>query len=289
MKAIAFAPGHISGFFEPVYHNQDLAKSGSRGAGMSITLGALSEVFIEPSNKQSIEIYLNKKISSAPVTNLALKYLIGTKNLKILVKTILQLPTGQGFGMSGAGALSATLAAAKITGQSREEAIKAAHSAEVQLKTGLGDVIASSFGGLEIRKNPGLPPWGFIEHIPCKSDIVICVVGKKIHTKNILDDKSKINSIIEYGKYCTKKLMENPSVENYFKLSKYFAEKTKLADKKIIGAINAVKNYGMASMCMIGNSIFAIGKTPKICRVLCTYGKLYVCFIDKYGARILEQ
>jgi len=52
MKAIAFAPAHISGFFEPVYHKEDFARSGSRGAGMSVSLGAISEVFIEPSNKQ---------------------------------------------------------------------------------------------------------------------------------------------------------------------------------------------------------------------------------------------
>ena len=289
MKAIAFAPGHISGFFEPVYHKEDFARSGSRGAGMSVSLGALSEVFIEPSNKQSIEVYLNKKRSTAPVSNLAIKYLIGSNKLKVLVKTRLQLPTGQGFGMSGAGALSAALAVSKITGQSREEALKAAHFAEIQYKTGLGDVLASSFGGFEIRKNAGLPPWGIIEHIPCKSDVVICVIGKKINTKNILIDKSKKEPIVEYGKYCTKKLLENPSIENYFRLSQLFTEKTGLANKKVIDAINAANNYGNASMCMLGNSVFAIGKTPELCKTLCTFGKLYICFIDNYGARILES
>ena len=43
MKATAFAPGHISGFFEPVY-TPDLSRSGSRGAGINISLGAFSEV-----------------------------------------------------------------------------------------------------------------------------------------------------------------------------------------------------------------------------------------------------
>ena len=289
MKATAFAPGHISGFFEPVCHPEDLSRSGSRGAGMSVSLGAVSEVFIEPSNKQLIEIYLNKKRSNAPVTNLAIKYLIGSNKLRVTAKTILQLPIGQGFGMSGAGALSTTLALAKLLGYAREDALKAAHFAEVQLKTGLGDVIASSFGGLEIRKNAGLPPWGFIEHIPCKSDVVICVIGKKIDTKNILTDKSRINTIIDYGKYCTKKLLEKPSVENYFRLSQLFTEKTGLADKKVIDAINAANNHGHASMCMLGNSVYAVGNTPQLCKILCRFGKLYICFIDNYGARILEQ
>jgi len=288
MKAIGFAPGHISGFFEPVYHKEDFSRSGSRGAGINISLGALSEVFIEPSNKQSVDIYLNKKRSTASVSNYAIKYLIGKNKLKVLVKTILQLPMGQGFGMSGAGALSAALAVAQITGQSREEAVKAAHFAEIQYKTGLGDVLASSFGGLEIRKNAGLPPWGFIEHIPCKSDVVICVIGKKINTKNVLTDSKKANTIVEYGKYCTKKLLDKPSVENYFTLSQIFTNKTGLADKKVIDAINAANNHGNASMCMLGNSVYAVGNTPQLCRILCTFGKLYICFIDNYGARILE-
>ncbi len=39
MKGIAFAPGHISAFFEPVYSEQDFDRSGSRGAGFSLSLG----------------------------------------------------------------------------------------------------------------------------------------------------------------------------------------------------------------------------------------------------------
>ena len=57
MKSTAFAPGHISGFFEPVY-NQDLSRTGSRGAGINISLGAVSEVFAENSTTQNFEIYV---------------------------------------------------------------------------------------------------------------------------------------------------------------------------------------------------------------------------------------
>ena len=41
MKATAFAPGHISGFFEPVF-NPDLSRTGSCGAGINISLGAIT-------------------------------------------------------------------------------------------------------------------------------------------------------------------------------------------------------------------------------------------------------
>ena len=287
MKATAFAPGHISCFFEPVYHNEDIFRTGSRGAGINLSLGTVSEVIVENSDVQNIEVYINNKPSSAPVTNMALKYLIGDNPLHVTVKTKQDLPTGQGFGMSAAGALSSTLALTKITNITMSDAMKASHYAEVKQRTGLGDVIASCFGGIEIRKSAGLPPWGLIEHISGDFDLVLCVVGKKIDTKKVLLDKSKTEKITEYGRYCTKKLLENPSIENLFYLSQVFTRKTGLADKTVIEAINSTKQYGFASMCMLGNSVFAIGKTNQLSSVLSKFGKVYVCNIDHAGARVL--
>jgi pantoate kinase len=208
--------------------------------------------------------------------------------LKITINTKLDLPVGQGFGMSGAGVLSATTALAKLLSIPNEEAIKASHYAEVQLGTGLGDVIASSFGGIEIRREAGLPPWGMIEHIPGKYEVVLCVIGEKIDTKKILSDPTKINEISSYGRFCTKKIIENPSVKNLFTLSQMFTIKTRLAEKKVLKAIKSANNHGMASMCMLGNSVFAIGDTKKLSETLASYGKTYICTVDKYGAQILK-
>ena len=287
MKGTAFAPGHISGFFEPVYE-QDMSRTGSRGAGINISLGAMSEVFAEGSTKQDFEVFINNRKSNAPVTKLALKYLIGENPLKVIVKTKYELPFGQGFGMSAACALSATYALSEIVDLSFSDAMKAAHFAEIQLKTGLGDVMASCFGGIEIRKSPGLPPWGIIEHIPGKCDLVLCIVGKKLDTKKILNAPQKVTKVVDYGKYCTKKILESPSVENLFSLSQTFTKKTDLADTHVLKAIDAVDKFGKASMCMLGNSVFAIGKTDELCKTLSSYGKVIVCSVDEYGARVLE-
>lgn len=289
MKATAFAPGHISGFFEPIYHKGGVARTGSRGAGLCVSFGAISEVIAEGSTNQNIEIYVNGKRANAPVTQLALKYLLRANPIHLVVKTKLELPVGQGFGMSAAGALSATCALASITGISQIEAIKASHRAEVQLKTGLGDVISSSFGGIEIRKEAGLPPWGIIEHIPGLYELVLCVVGKKLDTKKILSDPNKVNDIVNYGKYCTKKLLEKPSIENFFTLSQIFAMKTNLVDKRVTDAIKVANQFGMASMCMLGNSVFAIGKTDMLCQALSKFGKVFVCTVDEGGARVLDK
>ena len=43
---------------------------------------------------------------------------------------------------------------------------------------------------------------------------MLCVIGKKIDTKKVLSDKNKVSRIVEYGKFCTKKILEGPSVEN---------------------------------------------------------------------------
>jgi pantoate kinase len=287
MKATAFAPGHISGFFEPIY-NQDINRTGSRGAGINITFGSVSEVICESSTTQNFNIYVNNRKSSAPVIRLALKYLLGNSPVKVVVKNKNELPVGQGFGMSAAGALSATYALAKILKISSNDALRASHFAEVQLKTGLGDAIASSFGGIEIRKSAGLPPWGIIEHIPGQGELVLCVVGKKLETKNILEDTNKAAKIVDYGKYCTKKILEKPSVENLFTLSKAFTENTNLADEKVLCAIDAASKFGLASMCMLGNSIFAMGKTDELCNTLSPFGKIFVCNVDEFGARVIE-
>jgi pantoate kinase len=288
MKAIAFAPGHISGFFEPVYHPEDLTRTGSRGAGINITLGALTEVSVSQIGIQNFDISINNKRTQDPVISLALKYLLRDNPLNVTVKTKTNLPSGQGFGISAASVLSTTMALTKIVNISKEEALKASHFAEIQMKTGLGDVIASSFGGIEIRKSAGLPPWGLIEHIPGTYDIVLCVIGKKINTKKVLNDKSKMIKISGYGKYCTKKILESPSIENLFNLSQTFTEKTGISDVKVKNAIKSANKYGMASMCMLGNSIFAIGKTEELVKVLSPFGKIFVCSVDENGARVIE-
>jgi pantoate kinase len=117
----------------------------------------------------------------------------------------------------------------------------------------------------------------------------LCIIGNKLDTKKILTNPSKANVISEYGKYCTKKILENPSVENLFLLSQEFTNKTGLADKKVIDAINVANQFGMASMCMLGNSIFSIGKTQELCKVLSTFGKVCICKVDQLGARIIND
>ena len=60
-----------------------------------------------------------------------------------------------------------------------------------------------------------------------------------------------------------------------------------LGSNKIIEAIDMINNFGNASMCMLGNSIFAIGDTNKIYKKLKPIGETYICNVDEIGVRMI--
>jgi pantoate kinase len=290
MKPSAFAPGHITGFFEICDKGSKLEGKGSRGAGLCLDKGAISEVEVLPSNYQKIRIYINRKRSLAPTTDIAIKELIGDDNIEVKVKTKVQLPQYQGFGMSGAGALSACLALANLLGIDKSEAIKAAHIAEIKAKTGLGDVGPQTIGGFEVRVKPGIPPYGVIKKLSIgkEQSIVLGIVGEGVKTEHILKDKNKKRICSIHAKICLDEFERKPSIENFFRLSKQFVINTGLASIDTLAAIKACEPWGLAGQSMIGRSVFAIGDTKKLIKTLKKFGKVFICKLDGEGARLLR-
>lgn len=288
-NAVAFAPGHISGFFQPVYDPENIYRTGSRGAGFSVSLGATSKVSIEPGKTQRIVTILNGTVSESSLIETCIRSLIGTKKMIITCNIHFDLPVSQGFGMSAASVLSTALALAECIGLSSDDAIRAAHAAEVSMKTGLGDVIGSSQGGFEIRSMPGIPPDGKIMKMAKECDMVLCVVDKAIVTKDVLSDKKKKRSIDTYGGSCTDALLENPTIEEFFSLSELFTRKTGLATNQVLQVIDMVKKKGQASMCMLGGSIFATGNIQQLAETLRFFGTPFVTKVDIKGARLISK
>ncbi|MFO8077305.1 MAG: hypothetical protein R6U21_01485 [Thermoplasmatota archaeon] len=283
----AFAPGHISGFFQPMYHETNELLTGSRGAGLSVSLGCQSRVKVKETRNQRITIFSDKKQIKIPVITKSLQNLIGKAPLEITVNNSVQLPIGQGFGMSAASSLAAAYATADCLQIPFKKAVVAAHRAEVQLQSGLGDVIASASGGIEIRKQPGICPDNPIIHIPGSLDVVLCVIDSPVDTKKILTDEKKADKIALIGKKCTDDLLTNPTIENLFSLSLYFAQKTGLASDQMESILEEINEVGLASMCMLGNSIFAIGNKERLMNKLKPYGKIFLSTVDTKGARII--
>jgi pantoate kinase len=285
-KATAFAPGHISGFFQPIYHD-NIYQSGSRGAGINLNYGATATVQIESASKQNIEIFIHNKKQTTLVIKHAIKQLISEKKLHIRINIEIELPISQGFGMSAASTLSASYALAYLLNIPFYDAIKASHYAEISSKTGLGDVAAEIIGGVEIRKEPGIPPWGHMQQIPGNWDVVVCAIDSNISTPDILKNSTIQKRIQSIGKQCTDDILKNPTLDTFFALSEKFTRQSPLSSKNILEIIDIIKPYGMCSMCMLGNAVFAVGKTDRIITLLSEFGDVQHCHVDQKGVRLL--
>lgn len=286
MKAKAFSPGHVTGFFE-ICAGDDLLTSGSRGAGLCLSLGATSEVVLVPATKQSIKVTINGRNSTAEVTKRAITHLIGDKGYRVEVATELELPLSQGFGMSAAGSLSAAMAAAILLGKERQEAYEAAHRAEIETGYGLGDIAAIHRGGITLRRRAGLPPKGEVIRIKGEPQVVLAVVGKRLLTKKVLNDEHKRREINDKGGYLVKSLIKKPTLDKLMVNSRIFALETGLATKRIARTIDTASMYGQASMSMLGSSVFAIGDTLKLREALASTAQVFVCKVDTTGPRIV--
>ena len=144
----AFAPCHITGFFQIFDYSPQPLLIGSRGAGVSLTKGVETKVRVESASKSSIEIMINGDSTqhfevSEHVARAALSLYKGsfpTKNARLTVEHKTDVPVGAGFGSSGAAALSLAFALNQALGLnlSRIEAAQLAHIADAECKTGLG-------------------------------------------------------------------------------------------------------------------------------------------------------
>ncbi|MDY6865949.1 MAG: pantoate kinase, partial [Halobacteriota archaeon] len=272
-----YAPSHITGFFE-VVENSDPALMGSRGCGITLEDGCLTEVKKSEENR----IFINGKLSDAPTTAFVVKKMALEP---VEIRSSFYVPLSSGFGASGAGALSTAYALNGLfeKGLNKNEAGRIAHLAEVYNKTGLGDVIGQVAGGVVIRKGPGAPGNAVIEKISTGDARVGYVVLGSISTKSILEDPPLLKAINRQGKMALKELLKHPTLDDFMRLSKRFATDTGLISERARDAVEAVESDGgLASMAMLGDTVFAIGDF----HALSEYGDLVVSRITISGAKL---
>ncbi|MGQ9582342.1 MAG: pantoate kinase [Thermoplasmatota archaeon] len=291
--ASAFCPGHVTGFFRICDSPRDALRRGSMGAGVCLSLGALSRVEVRDSGRRRVTVFLNDRKEPAGTTELALRRLLGTRQLEVEARSELQLPVSQGLGMSAAGALSASIALASALRLpcTLATAASAAHCAEVAEGTGLGDVAAQMRGGWEVRLRPGLPPHGLVDRVVApERGVVVCVTGPPIKTTGMLRDPATRRAINRAGTGCMERFLEAPTLERLFELSLRFARSTGLVSREsleLAGAV-AAKGVGLASVSMIGNSVFAVGDVAAIREMMEGWGEVFVCGVDLSGARPVD-
>ena len=293
----AYAPAHLTSIFEIYNTDPDPLKCGSRGIGFCINKGVSTFININESEEQNIQIFFNGHRITGKTTKDTIHYLIGDLRFEIQVFCFTELPLSQGFGLSGAGALSTALALNYAMKLNLEfsKLVNAAHYAEIINNSGLGDVICQANGGLVLRKREGGYNIGRIEKVNYdfeNKDMLICVIGKEVKTAKIITDPNRIKSINEAGrKYIAKfeklNTVQKLSMAELVKQSFNFAKESNLMNNVVLKVIKHIqkKQLGQASMIMLGNAILAIGKLDKIKDICLNYGQPMLCKIDPAPAR----
>jgi pantoate kinase len=284
-RAIAFCPGHITGFFQAVEHDNVFA-TGSRGAGFCTELGARTEVWMTD-GQGSIEVNINGKPSFAPVTEYALRRILKNEPYDLNVVTVLGLPISQGFGTSAAGALSASLALCSLLDRPSHEGFEAAHESEIMNHTGMGDVSAMFRSGMTFRRKEGLPPLGKVDRFDGDPEVVLCEVGNPIKTSDVLNDERLRTRINTSGKKCLEEFEMDLTVPTFSRLSKRFAVESGVASPEALKAIAAAEKFGHASMSMLGNSVFAFGEVDRLEEALRNFGTTYKTRVDLKLPRLI--
>lgn len=302
-EAAAFVPCHITGFFQILDQPTNPLYAGSKGAGVSLSRGVKTIVKVRKAVKNSLQVKINGFASNSAevskhVADAFLSRFKQMNNFEIIVEHHADVPTGAGFGTSGAAALGLALVLNTVfgLGTSRIEVAQMAHMAEVECKTGLGTVIAEAFGGVEIRVKPGAPGIGEIKNVPVPKDYVVaCLTFGPLPTKKFLTNEAIRKRVNEFGGKLVDKLIEEPNVTNFMNFSRQFTEHVGLITEKTRRTLNATDNANfICSMPMFGESAFTLIKQESLKELLQIFrkyspdGKIIVSEIDFEGARLLR-
>lgn len=285
MQSLVFAPSHITGFFEIIDHPNPLIK-GSRGAGVVLDQGVLTKVNVCEGNGELI-IKTNGKTNdhNSPLENsvtyktidlLRNQFFEGIEwnNLKITIDHEINVPIESGFGASAGFALGTSIGLSKLLKLplTFNQAAAVAHNAEVDLKTGLGDVIGSVVGGFPIRIEPGAPGQGKADKLldgrddRTDNEEGLFVISKSlgtIETASVLTDPAMASKLSRIARELLQRLLIKPQVTHFMDLSLEFAQKTGLIDPEVMEIVDVLKDETLgASMAMLGKTAFAISDTP---------------------------
>ncbi len=292
----------MTGFFQIFDQPENPLFKGSRGAGVSLTKGVKTTVMTSKSARKLVEIRMNGKTTeTAEVSESvadALLSLAGT-NCRLLIEHEVEVPIGCGLGSSGAGALSLALALNELLGLelSKIEAAQVAHVAEVKCRTGLGTVIAETFGGMEIRVSPGAPGIGEVKPIAVDGNYVVaCLPFGPLSTRKALTDPKLHQVINKHGGKLVDELVRKPHVRDFLRFSRDFAESTSLMTDRVRKVLAEADSEGfVCSMAIFGETVFSLVRQDEVEKLLRIFRKhkqsqhgIIRSEIDFEGARVLK-
>jgi pantoate kinase len=301
MEATAFCPAHVTGFFKAhLDDNQNnLENLGSMGAGFSIKQGVTTRVKIETRNDQKSNFEITSNGYQSDKTDVS-EYVLNeflrlgefsTKFFKI--EHDISIPVGYGLGSSSAVALSLSFALdqALKTKLDKTTIGQIAHNAEVNCKTGLGDVLASFHGGFEIRVKAGAPGIGHVEKITTDKISVIMICFSPISTNKFI--KERLSQINGLGGKMVNRLLESKNYEHFQDMSLEFAKYVDVMTPRMQKLVNELsENNIKCGIALFGETIFSMipqEKENEVLGIIQKYsdGIIIKSELDNDGARVL--
>lgn len=245
----AFSPGSVTLFFEIRDEYRDPLRRGSRGVGICLSLGVITTV----EEGENLEVYINGKREFGTIQeDIARVY-----GFRGRIESEVQLPISQGFGMSGAAALSASLALGKWKSATYLQSLHIAHKIEIERKSGLGDIASQYEGGFTIRIKEGIQPYGIVDRIFISQiPITLVILDEKVETKSVLQDSDMRKKIKKEGARAMERFLNAPTLENAIKIAREFSLRTSLIGEE---GKNFLEECPNAAIAMIGNSAIVFG------------------------------
>ena len=213
------------------------------------------------------------------------------------VRHEISVPVGYGLGCSGAVALSLAYALndALGAGMAREELGGIAHEAEIECRTGLGDVLASYHGGFEVRTKPGAPGVGRVEAIPAGDVTVLVLCMAPISTRRFIAERlPHVNGL---GGEMIGRLRRTRDYAHFEDMSLEFAEHVGVVTPRMRRVASALRGAGIrCGVALFGETIFCMveaggaaeARAEQILRD-CGCGHVIKSGIDLRGARPLPE
>ena len=260
--ARAYAPGNISCVFKVIPH-PDPARMHSLGMGFTVEEGVEAIV----SEYHETEVLFNGEPINFPTVRAVVNQL--TQNSGVVgvkVELTSPLPLGCGFGLSGAASLATAYAFNELLSSHKDNETLAmiAHVAEVENRTGLGDVCSQYHGGCLVKLKEGAPLTA--DRLPIAEQPIYYRYFGPIQTSEVLGNReqtTRINRAADVALNVLQTLTNGKPSDDLFNacfaVSKQFSvESGLLSDARVIDTIAHIEaEGGVASMIMLGNGVFS--------------------------------
>jgi pantoate kinase len=299
-RASAYAPGHLTGFFQICDQPDDPLQKGSRGAGFSIDRGVRTVVQVEPSDRDAITVIMDGAVTGEAVVteNVVIRMLSKLDEAqRVEVTHEIQTPMGAGFGSSGGGAITVALTLNEALGLelSYVEAARIAHLTEIECKTGLGTVFAATKGGFGVLYKPGAPGIGEAVKYDRSDELAaVYVAFGPISTSEALSDPSIRRRINDLGGRFVDEIKGDLNPSRFMELSRRFTDYVGIATPKMRTVMDGADEAGVPSaMAMFGEAIFSLvskEEAPTVVEVFreaAPDNEVCLANVEECGARLI--